>query len=86
MAFPEPHFTTGRRNMKGWMHTHWIMAAVISWTFPVVANAPGIGGGPSFAFFAIMMGLHFLFAWKVIPETKEKSLENIQKEISARRK
>jgi len=66
--------------------THWIMAAVISWSFPVFANAPNIGGGPSFAFFAVMMVLHFLFAWKVIPETKGKSLEDIQKELAARRK
>jgi len=65
--------------------THWIMAAVISWTFPVVANAPHLGGGPSFAFFAVMMMLHFLFAWKVIPETKGKSLEEIQKELAVRR-
>ncbi len=66
--------------------THWIMAAVISWSFPVFANAPNIGGGPSFAFFAVMMVLHFLFAWKVIPETKGKSLEEIQTELASKRK
>ncbi len=65
--------------------THWIMAAAISWSFPVFANSPKIGGGPSFAFFAAMMLLHFLFAWKVIPETKGKSLEEIQKELTKRR-
>lgn len=61
--------------------THWIMAAAISWLFPVFANMPSIGGGPSFAFFAIMMILHFFFAWKVLPETKGKSLEEIQEEM-----
>jgi sugar porter (SP) family MFS transporter len=66
--------------------THWVMAAAISWSFPVFANAPNIGGGPSFAFFAIMMVLHFFFAWKIIPETKGKSLEDIQKELAVRRK
>jgi len=65
--------------------THWVMAAAISWTFPVFAVHPKIGGGPSFAFFAIMMVLHFLFAWKVIPETKGKSLEEIQEELRNRR-
>jgi hypothetical protein len=65
--------------------THWVMAAAISWTFPVFAAHPNIGGGPSFAFFAIMMVLHFLFAWKVIPETKGKSLEEIQEELRKRR-
>ena len=62
--------------------THWFMAAAVSWIFPVAANAPSIGGGHAFAFFSFMMFLHLLFAWKIIPETKEKSLEQIQKEIS----
>lgn len=62
--------------------THWFMAAVVSWIFPVAANSEVIGGGHSFAFFAIMMVLHLFFAWKVIPETKGKTLEQIQSEIS----
>ena len=61
--------------------THWIFAAALIWGFPVFAKMPGIGGGPSFAFFAIMMVLHFFFAWKVLPETKGKSLEEIQVEM-----
>lgn len=66
--------------------THWVMAAAISWSFPVFASSSTAGGGPAFAFFAVMMVLHFLFAWKVIPETKGKSLEEIQKELASRRK
>jgi sugar porter (SP) family MFS transporter len=62
--------------------THWIMAAIISWLFPVAANSKLIGGGNSFAFFSVMMLLHLFFAWKIIPETKGKSLEQIQNEIS----
>ncbi|KOH43431.1 sugar porter family MFS transporter [Sunxiuqinia dokdonensis] len=64
--------------------THWIMAAALIWGFPIFAEMPGIGGGPSFAFFAVMMVLHFFFAWKVIPETKGKSLEEIQLELTKR--
>lgn len=64
--------------------THWIMAAAISWLFPLFANSSKIGGWP-FAFFALMMVLHFLFAWKIIPETKGKSLEEIQSDLSDRR-
>jgi len=64
--------------------THWIMAAAISWLFPLFANSSKIGGWP-FAFFAFMMVLHFLFAWKIIPETKGKSLEEIQSDLSDRR-
>ena len=47
---------------------------------------PGIGGGPSFAFFAVMMIVHFFFAWKILPETKGKSLEEIQVEMARRNK
>ena len=62
--------------------THWIMAAALIWGFPIFAKMPNIGGGPSFAFFAVMMALHFFFAWKMLPETKGKSLEEIQIELS----
>lgn len=61
--------------------THWFGAASISWTFPVAANSPLIGGGHSFMFFSLMMLLHLIFAWKIIPETKGKSLEQIQKSL-----
>lgn len=61
--------------------THWLGAATISWTFPVAANSPLIGGGNAFMFFSVMMLLHLIFAWKVIPETKGKSLEEIQKSL-----
>ncbi|WP_346856765.1 sugar porter family MFS transporter [uncultured Draconibacterium sp.] len=62
--------------------THWIFAAALIWGFPVLNNS--VGGGPSFGFFAIMMVLHFFFAWKVLPETKGKSLEEIQVEMKKR--
>lgn len=55
--------------------THWFMAAVVSWTFPVFAQA---AGGHAFAFFAAMMLLQFLFAWRIMPETKGLSLEELQ--------
>jgi hypothetical protein len=65
--------------------THWVMAAIVSWTFPIVTNSRTIGGGAIFAFFAFMMVLHFIFAWKIIPETKGKSLEQIQIDLTERR-
>lgn len=55
--------------------THWVMAALVSFTFPVVAQA---SGGHAFAFFAAMMFLQFLFAWRLMPETKGLSLEALQ--------
>ncbi len=60
--------------------THWIMAAVISWTFPVLAETEN-GGFYSFLLFSFMMFVHGIFVWKVLPETKGKSLEGIQRDL-----
>lgn len=59
--------------------THWIMAAIISWTFPIIVEGSPNGGFYSFIFYTLMMFISFLFIWKFIPETKGKSLEQIQK-------
>jgi sugar porter (SP) family MFS transporter len=61
--------------------THWIMAAAISWTFPILAESSDNGGFYSFLLFAVMMFIHGIFVWKVLPETKGKSLEAIQREL-----
>lgn len=61
--------------------THWIMAAIISWTFPIIVEGSPNGGFYSFVFYALMMVIAFLFIWKLMPETKGKSLERIQKEL-----
>ena len=55
--------------------THWALAAVITYAFPVFAEASGVR---VFAFFAVMMFLQFLFAWRIMPETKGLSLEALQ--------
>jgi len=61
--------------------THWIMAAVISWVFPIIVEGSSMGGFYSFIFYGVMMLLSFLFIWRVMPETKGKSLEQIQAEL-----
>lgn len=61
--------------------THWIMAAIISWTFPVIVEGSAKGGYYSFIFYSVMMLLHLIFVWKFLPETKGRSLETIQKEL-----
>jgi len=58
--------------------THWIMAAAISWTFPVIAD---ISGGHTFAFYAICMVGQLIWVLLVMPETKGLSLEEIQKRM-----
>ncbi|HZI23682.1 MAG TPA: sugar porter family MFS transporter [Chryseolinea sp.] len=61
--------------------THWIMAAIISWTFPILVESSNNGGFYSFLLFAVMMFAHGIFVWKVLPETKGKSLEGIQRDL-----
>jgi sugar porter (SP) family MFS transporter len=56
--------------------THWIMAACIAFSFPYLAEKAG--GGNTFMFFSVMMCLQLLFVWKLMPETKGKSLEHIE--------
>ena len=55
--------------------THWIMAAAIAFAFPVLTEM--LGGGFTFLFFTLMMVLQLLFVWKMMPETKGRSLEDI---------
>lgn len=59
--------------------THWIMAAIIAFSFPMLAEK--LGGGNTFLFFSVMMVLQLLFVWKLMPETKGKSLEQIEKTL-----
>ncbi len=60
--------------------THWVMAAAIAFVFPLLAES--IGGGATFAFFAIMMILQLIFVWKIMPETKGHTLEQIDKTLA----
>jgi SP family xylose:H+ symportor-like MFS transporter len=61
--------------------SHWVMAAVVSQSFPMAAAAQSIGPGKSFLFFALCMIAQAVFAWKVLPETKGISLEQLQKKL-----
>lgn len=55
--------------------THWFMAAIIAFTFPYFAE--NFGGGYTFAFFAVMMVLQWIFVVRWMPETKGTALESI---------
>jgi MFS transporter, SP family, arabinose:H+ symporter len=56
--------------------THWIMASLIAFSFPMLIEQLGIAH--TFLFFCIMMILQLLFVWKLMPETKGRSLEQIE--------
>ncbi len=57
--------------------THWVWSALLTWFFPLCLS---VGGQYIFTFFSIMAALALIFAWWM-PETKGKSLEQIQKEL-----
>jgi len=56
--------------------THWIMNAMLSGIFPVIAAR---SGAYPFAFFASMMLLQFIVVLLFFPETKRVSLEELQR-------
>ncbi len=59
--------------------THWVMAAAISWTFPMIAAA---SGWMTFAFYAACMVGQLIWVLLIMPETKGISLEKIQRELA----
>ncbi len=59
--------------------THWIMAALISWTFPVIADA--IGPATVFATYALMMVLQLGWVLIIMPETKLVPLEQMHQRL-----
>ena len=61
--------------------THWLMAAIITFTFPYLAEQ--FGGGNTFLFFAVMMVLQLLFVIRLMPETKGTSLEQLERTVLA---
>ncbi|MDR1527561.1 MAG: sugar porter family MFS transporter [Dysgonamonadaceae bacterium] len=61
--------------------THWVWCAALTWIFPIfVKEGQYQDASYIFGFYAIAVALSFVFAWKM-PETKNKSLEQIQKEL-----
>ncbi|MBX3238946.1 MAG: sugar porter family MFS transporter [Chitinophagaceae bacterium] len=56
--------------------THWVMAAIITFIFPVISE--NLGEGIIFFFFCCMMILQLGFVIKYMPETKGKSLEELE--------
>jgi hypothetical protein len=61
--------------------THWVMAALISWTFPVIAAS---SKAAPFVFFAGFMALQFVVVLVAYPETKGVTLEDMQKKLAMR--
>jgi SP family arabinose:H+ symporter-like MFS transporter len=60
--------------------SHWLMNALISAIFPLMAAS---SGAYPFVFFSVMMVLQFFVVLFVYPETKGLTLEEMQKELAA---
>jgi len=79
-----PNAVRGKGQTLG-SFTHWFMAAVVSWIFPVFARKAGEpGAGIPFVFFAAMMVLQFFVVWKFFPETKGIALEDMEEAMSGK--
>jgi len=63
--------------------THWIFAAVITLITPYVLSK--FSGAQIFSFFAFMMVLQLIFVWKVMPETKNITLEEMEVKLGVSR-
>ena len=57
---------------------HWIMAAAISWTFPLIASR---SGGHTFTVYALCMVGQLIWVWRAMPETKGVPLEAMEREV-----
>lgn len=60
---------------------HWVLAASIPSLMPFLIKTIGITA--VFAFFALMMVFQLLFVWRMMPETKGTSLEDLEKNLTA---
>jgi|SRR5579872_849392 len=59
--------------------THWMMNALIAWTFPIIADT---SKGAPFVFFSVMMVFQLFVVLFLYPETKGVSLEEMQKKLA----
>jgi hypothetical protein len=58
--------------------THWVFAAVISQSFPLIAEK---SGAAAFLFYDVCMAIQLVWVLTKMPETKGVPLEEIQKRL-----
>jgi SP family arabinose:H+ symporter-like MFS transporter len=57
----------------------WSANFLVSMSFPwLLAN---LDGALTFVLYAVMCAITFLFVWRSVPETKGKTLEELEKEL-----
>ena len=77
--FPNQHRAAGQSFGTG---THWVFAALLTFFFPIMVEK--FHPGAVFAFFAFMMALQLLWVKTMVPETKGRSLEELEKELGVK--
>lgn len=55
----------------------WISNALITWTFPKMMDT--FGGGMTYAFYGVLNLIIAVVLFKIMPETSNKSLDEIEK-------
>jgi SP family arabinose:H+ symporter-like MFS transporter len=58
--------------------TVWVSCLVVAQAFPVLHDSPAVGPANTFALFAAVSLLGWLFTWRWVPETKGRTLEEIE--------
>jgi SP family arabinose:H+ symporter-like MFS transporter len=58
----------------------WIACTIVTIVFPIMLEK--LSGGITFLIFAVTCVASLLYVWKFVPETKGKSLEELEKEFS----
>jgi SP family arabinose:H+ symporter-like MFS transporter len=59
--------------------TIWVSCYVVAQTFPMLNDSPAIGPAKTFWAYAVVSLLSFLFVLALVPETKGRTLEQIEK-------
>lgn len=54
----------------------WLSDFTLSYTFPILTQ--NIGEGWTFMLYVVVTALSAIFVWKLVPETRGKSLEEIE--------
>ena len=60
----------------------WVVNAIVGWTFPVMIE--GLGGGLTYTVYGIINLVVAVVLYRIMPETSDKSLEEIEKEMEER--
>ncbi len=61
---------------------HWIGNFTLTYSFPAIKE--NLGWANNFWLYGVICGVGFLVIWWILPETKEKSLEEIERELGGK--